>query len=228
MILFRRPYIIILKAAKVLVKGDIPIEFNEKLQQLRKENNMTQDQLAEKLFVSRTAVSKWETGKGYPNIESLKCISKLFSISIDDLLSGEELISLASNENRMNINRIFSLVFGILDVMTLAFLFLPLYARQDSDMIRIVSLSGNPDANVITSAIYLTFPVLMAAAGIAQIVCHHFLNERWQRIGRNGSILLHALAVFALVETRQPYAASLLFLFFLVKVALLIKSSPVK
>ena len=51
------------------------MEFNEKLQLLRKQNNMTQEQLAEKLYVSRTAVSKWESGKGYPNIESLKCIS---------------------------------------------------------------------------------------------------------------------------------------------------------
>ena len=64
------------------------MEFNEKLQQLRKQNNMTQEQLAEKLYVSRAAVSKWESGKGYPNIESLKAISKLFSVSIDDLLSG--------------------------------------------------------------------------------------------------------------------------------------------
>lgn len=54
------------------------MEFNEKLQQLRKKNNLTQEQLAEQLFVSRTAVSKWESGKGYPNIESLKSISKLF------------------------------------------------------------------------------------------------------------------------------------------------------
>ncbi len=42
------------------------MEFNEKLQQLRKKNNLTQEQLAEQLFVSRTAVSKWESGKGYP------------------------------------------------------------------------------------------------------------------------------------------------------------------
>ena len=59
------------------------MEFNEKLQHLRKENNMTQEQLAERLYVSRAAVSKWESGKGYPNIESLKAISKLFSVSID-------------------------------------------------------------------------------------------------------------------------------------------------
>ena len=90
------------------------MEFNEKLQQLRKEKEWTQEQLAEELFVSRTAISKWESGKGYPNINSLKSISKLFSISIDDLLSGEELISLAADENCTNINKVYSLVFGTL------------------------------------------------------------------------------------------------------------------
>lgn len=54
------------------------MEFNEKLQQLRKKKGLTQEQLAEELFVSRTAISKWESGKGYPNIESLKKISKTF------------------------------------------------------------------------------------------------------------------------------------------------------
>ena len=59
------------------------MEFNEKLQQLRTGKNLTQEQLAEQLYVSRTAISKWESGKGYPNIESLKCISKFFSVTID-------------------------------------------------------------------------------------------------------------------------------------------------
>ena len=65
------------------------MEFHEKLQQLRKQKNLTQEELAELLFVSRTAISKWESGRGLPNIDSLKAISKVFSISIDELLSGE-------------------------------------------------------------------------------------------------------------------------------------------
>lgn len=204
------------------------MEFNEKLQQLRKENEMTQEQLAQKLFVSRTAISKWESGKGYPNIESLKSISELFSVSIDDLLSSGELISLAANENHTNINRIFSLVYGVLDVMTLAFLFLPLYSRQDQDMIRIVSLSENPDANAITWTIYIVLPILMAVLGIVQIVIPHFLSERWCSISRTASILLQAFCILALVATRQPYAVDLLFLFFMIKVVLLIKGMRIK
>ena len=50
-----------------------------------------QEELAEALYVSRTAVSKWESGRGYPSIDSLKEISRYFSVTIDDLLSGEQL-----------------------------------------------------------------------------------------------------------------------------------------
>lgn len=61
--------------------------FGQKLKKLRTENNMTQEELAEALFVTRTAISKWETDKGYPGIDSLKAISDYFKISIDDMLS---------------------------------------------------------------------------------------------------------------------------------------------
>ena len=66
------------------------MEFNEKLQELRKSRGLTQEELAEALFVSRTAVSKWESGRGYPSIDSLKEISKYFSVTIDELLTGEK------------------------------------------------------------------------------------------------------------------------------------------
>lgn len=59
----------------------------EKIKKLRNDNNLTQEQLAEKLYVTRTAVSKWETDKGFPAIDSLKLISNLFGISIDELIS---------------------------------------------------------------------------------------------------------------------------------------------
>ena len=71
------------------------MEFGEKLQELRKKKGLTQEELAEALYVSRTAVSKWESGRGYPNIDSLKEISKFFSVSIDELLSGEKFLSIA-------------------------------------------------------------------------------------------------------------------------------------
>ena len=70
------------------------MEFSKKIQELRNKNKLTQEQFAEKLYVSRTAVSKWESGKGYPSIDSLKYISKIFNVSIDELLSNEEIIDI--------------------------------------------------------------------------------------------------------------------------------------
>ena len=67
------------------------MNFGEKLKNLRVSNNLTQDELAEKIFVSRTAVSKWETNRGFPSIESLKYLADLFSVSIDELISDEDI-----------------------------------------------------------------------------------------------------------------------------------------
>lgn len=67
--------------------------FGEKIKKLRVASDMSQDELAEKLFVTRTAVSKWETGKGYPSIDSLKLLSDLFHISMDELISDDDVES---------------------------------------------------------------------------------------------------------------------------------------
>ena len=75
------------------------MEFHEKLQELRKKRGLTQEELAEALYVSRTAISKWESGRGYPSIDSLKEISSYFSVTIDDLLSSEKLLFIAEKEN---------------------------------------------------------------------------------------------------------------------------------
>lgn len=63
--------------------------FAEKLKSIRKQAEMSQEQLAEKLGVSRQAVTKWETDTGIPDIENIMAISALFDISIDELLSNE-------------------------------------------------------------------------------------------------------------------------------------------
>ena len=76
------------------------MEFHEKLQVLRKQKGLTQEELAEALFVSRTAISKWESGRGYPNIDSLKAIATFFSVTIDELLSSEEVLTIAENDGK--------------------------------------------------------------------------------------------------------------------------------
>lgn len=199
------------------------MEFNEKLQQLRKQNKLTQEQLAEQLYVSRTAVSKWESGKGYPNIESLKCISKLFSVSIDELLSSDELIILAETENNSNVNKIYNLVYGILDLMTIAFILLPFYGQQDGEFIRSVTLLSYNDISTITRTVYFSILILMVALGIVELIIHFFENKKVVRISKTCSIILHALAILIFTMTRQPYVTAFLFMLIMIKVVLLLK-----
>ena len=89
------------------------MDFGEKLQQLRKRRGLTQEELAGALFVSRTAVSKWESGRGYPGIDSLRAIAEFFSVSIDELLSGGELMAVAESEGKERTERTLDLVFGL-------------------------------------------------------------------------------------------------------------------
>lgn len=67
------------------------------------------------LLKSRTAISKWESGRGYPTIDSLKEISNFFAISLDDLLSREEIFTVAQEDSKQRIYHFRDLVFGLLD-----------------------------------------------------------------------------------------------------------------
>ena len=66
------------------------MSISKKIQQLRKKNGFSQEQLAEKLDVSRQAISKWENGTSFPDLEKLVLISELFQISTDYLVKDEE------------------------------------------------------------------------------------------------------------------------------------------
>ena len=116
------------------------MELNEKLQELRKSKGMTQEELAEILYVSRTAISKWESGRGTPSIESLKQISAFFSVSIDDLLSAEKALSLAEREHKVLQQNQIHLWTGILDICSAGLIFLPLYPNVVCQTVYAVNL----------------------------------------------------------------------------------------
>ena len=66
----------------------------EKIRYARKNCGLSQEQLAEKVCVSRSAIAKWETDKGIPDIENLKCLSRLLHISVDNLLDDGQAVVL--------------------------------------------------------------------------------------------------------------------------------------
>ena len=204
------------------------MEFNEKLQQLRKQQNLTQEQLAEQLFVSRTAVSKWESGKGYPNIDSLKCISKLFSVSIDQLLSGDELMTLAECENRSNIKKIYDLLSGIIDVLAVAFIVLPIYGKPEGNHVYSVNLLSNTHTPNLDLTIYWSVFLFLIGLGIARLIFIYFEKESLYSIATKLSIGMGAALTCLFAAAREPYATILLFLFLAAKIILLWKQVPAK
>lgn len=72
---------------------------SEKIKKYRADNNLTQEEFAAKLFVTRNAVSKWENDNGYPNIDTLKDIAKLLNITIDELLEEDDVKTITINTN---------------------------------------------------------------------------------------------------------------------------------
>lgn len=82
----------------------VKITLGEKLKSARKSAGLTQEQLAEKLLVSRQAITKWEADKGIPDIENLKKLSKLLNISIDYLLDSGESIDLSIMREEINLD----------------------------------------------------------------------------------------------------------------------------
>ena len=97
------------------------MEFKENLKQLRLQNGLTQAQLAEKLFVSRSTVAKWENGLGLPNPESMAALEKLFDIASEELATKEpERVILKKNRKLRWIGQIIggSIIFVLLIVMS--------------------------------------------------------------------------------------------------------------
>lgn len=87
------------------------MNFCDKLQKIRKEHNITQEGLADKLNVSRQAVSKWESGVAYPDTEKLIQISKIFNVSLDDLINEDKDVNKINSEKRFNFMETFNIAF---------------------------------------------------------------------------------------------------------------------
>ena len=192
------------------------MDFSEKLQNLRKQHGLTQEELAAKLFVSRTAISKWESGRGYPNIDSLKEISKFFSVSVDELLSSDELINAAHDENRKNISDLLDMLAGFADIMCVLPLLLPLYPEKVSDSFSAVSLFEFAQKSFVPACICFALFVLLMVTGTSKLI----MNRRHIEKGRNTltvvSFVLSIVSVLFLTAARLPYAVTVMFLLLIV------------
>jgi Predicted transcriptional regulators len=89
------------------------MSLSEMLKELRRKNDLTQEQLAEELNVSRQAIAKWESGAGLPDIENLKNISIFFHVSTDSLLNNVTVEKEMSLKDKFRLVEIFLFLIGI-------------------------------------------------------------------------------------------------------------------
>ena len=200
------------------------MEFHEKLQELRKQRGLTQEELAAELWVSRTAVSKWESGRGYPSIDSLKQIAKFYAVTVDDLLSCDEILTIAEKDRQQQTGRYQDLFFGLLDVSVAMFFFLPFFGQRAGGSVQEVSLLALTAAPPYLKAAYFVPVVGLVLSGIGTLALQNLPVSFWHRCKRWVSLLLNGIATLLFIVSPQPYAAVFLFIFLIIKVLIMAKS----
>ena len=199
------------------------MEFNQKLQELRKKKGLTQEELAEKLYVSRTAISKWESGRGYPNIESLRAIAKFFSVTLDDLLSSDEVLTIAEEDNKQKEKLFRDLMFGLLDLCVALLLFLPFFANKTEEAVQSVSLIALDGVQPYLKIAYLAVVISMIVMGVLTLALQNVKTAAWVKSKTTISLILGAIAVLVFIISSQPYAAVFAFALLVIKALMLIK-----
>ncbi len=199
------------------------MEFNEKLQQLRKSRGLTQEELAEALFVSRTAVSKWESGRGYPNIDSLKELSRFFSVKIDELICPEEIITAAENDRKDFVGQYLSLICGALDMFLAILLFIPVFGNGAGSSAA-VSLFGITGVNPWIKAVFVIVLCAIVFNGICAVIVSRLDQPVRSRYGIMMGMVLSVISSAVFVLTRQPYPGIICFAALVIKGFLIFKA----
>lgn len=199
------------------------MEFNQKLQELRKQRGLTQEELAARLYVSRTAISKWESGRGYPNIESLKAIAKFFSVSVDELISSDEALTIAEEDNNRRERHLGDLIYGLLDLGIAMLLFLPFFADEADGVIHSVSLIALEGVQPYLKIAYFVAVIGTILIGVMTLALQNCQAPAWTKSKTMISLALSAVLVLLFTISLQPYAAIFAFVLLVMKALMRIK-----
>ena len=199
------------------------MEFNCKLQELRKQKNLTQEELAQALYVSRTAISKWESGRGYPSIDSLKSIAKFFSVTIDELLSGEEVLTIAEEDQKEKEIRLRDMVYGWMDLSAVIFLFIPFFGQRVTGAVQTVTLLTLTEIGLYLRTVYFALVIGMILLGVLNLALENDRCVFWLQNKSRVSLVWNAAGVFLFIISSQPYAGAFLFVFLVIKAIMFVK-----
>lgn len=142
----------------------------EKLKKFRNDTGMTQEELAARLYVTRAAVSKWETDRGYPAIDSLRLIARLMDCTLDELVSDDDV----ENRKRMEMKRAKQMYFCAIVFFAVAVVFA-----------LVAYFLKNP---------WWTIGAFLCIVGY--FVCAFFSKPRYKRFAANG---IYRAAVFVIM-----------------------------
>lgn len=187
------------------------MDISNKIKKIREENGLTQEQFANELFVSRTAVSKWELGKGYPSIDSLKLISKKFNISLDTLLSSNDILDIAEQDIIVRKNKSRNLFTAILDIFAVLILFLPFFAEKVNDDFVCLPLFACKDISPLNLFVFTLITCLLIFCGILELVNIKLESKKFEKVLFFTTFILSILAVVFFIECREIYASTFVF-----------------
>lgn len=182
------------------------MEFHEKLRQLRTREHLTQEELAAKLYVSRTAISKWESGRGYPSIESLKMIARYFHVTIDELIGEEEIVTLAQQEISASRKKLSGLMCGILDCLMILLLILPVFGDDVADGVSSVSVFALSGVSQWLKIVFVVTVGVTVLNGFCTVISHSLEKQVVSKYLLIEGIVLSIIAAMLFVLARQPYA----------------------
>ncbi|MBQ6441442.1 MAG: helix-turn-helix transcriptional regulator [Lachnospiraceae bacterium] len=147
----------------------------------------------------------WESGRGYPSLDSLKEISRFFSVSIDDLICSEEIISAAEDEKKDSNDRYISLICNTRDIFLALLLFLPVFGNG-TDNPASVSLYAITGLGTWIKMVFGFLIGVTALNGICGLIISHFDRPAWNRHRLVTGMVLSVACAAVFILTRQPYA----------------------
>lgn len=156
------------------------MNIGDKIKQLRINNNLTQEQLAEKLLLTRNDISKWETTNVIPNINNLKMLADVFNVSVDDLISDEEFHFLTISQQKsleFNKNLIYSIILFISFVLI-------------GTIIPYFSFKYDPSLKNII--FYLILPASYFLLGVITVL----ISAKWPNVLLSSSLALTPIYIF--------------------------------
>jgi len=184
------------------------MELGEKLQKMRKQRGITQEQLADSLFVSRAAVSKWESGRGYPNIDSLKALAQYFGVTIDELLCADAVPDFSEEEKGAKGGSLFAWA----DIGAALLFLLPMFGQGADGVVLSLPLL------LLKPSVMKTVYLFATGANITWGLFTLALRSNRAGYPARRSFLLNIGLLLLLILGRQPYAAVLSLGFLIAKV----------